>query len=79
MTTDVKGNTVEIDSLVQGFRGYTQSPAFARVYVISQWGWIAGIEVDTGKQTVMYPGRFLVRDKPRPIGQRKDIPERLKR
>ena len=79
MTADVKGNPVEIDSLVQGFRGTTKQPAFARVYAISPFGWVAALEVDSGKQTVMYPGRFLVRDKPRPMSQRKDVPDRLRR
>ena len=80
-TVDVKGTPVQIDSLIQGFHGTTQKSGFARVYSISQFGWVAGVEVDTGKQTIMYPGRFLVRGGPRAVRAREaanDVPERLR-
>lgn len=79
--TDVKGTPVQIDSRVQGFHGFTQKSGFARVYAISEFGWVAAIEEGTGKQTIMYPGRFLVRDGPRALKARQaanDVPERLR-
>lgn len=80
---DVKGVEVHIDSLVQGFTGSTRRVATGRVVARHpEWGWIVahdpeGIEHAGGRQHVFYEGRYLVRDEPRPVRQRTDIPERL--
>ena len=79
---DAAGKQVKIDQLVEGFTGFTQRAHKGRVTSISEWGWIVaydpdGIEHRGGKQHVFYPGRFLIREEPRPPGQRKDLPARL--
>lgn len=80
---DLKGNPIEIDSLVEGFSGTLRNVRKGRVYAISPYGWVAAWSEDPdvlgGHQHIFYPGRFLVRDKPRPPAKRTDIPERLKR
>lgn len=82
-TTDVKGVPVEIDSYVEGFHSGTKKTGKGRVYAILPQGHVAVWTDSEGvlgtRQTVMYEGRFLVRDKPRPLNKRDDIPERLKR
>lgn len=77
-TTDAKGVVVQIDSLVEGLVGTGRKKSKGRVYFVSPFGWVALVS-EGGRQHVFYPGRFLVRGEPRPPGQRKDIPEHLKR
>lgn len=67
---------VQIDSLVRGKDGFTDKVREMRVFRIAQWGWVAGIEVETGAQVIMY--QFEVLDKPRPLAARTDIPARLR-
>lgn len=67
---------LHIDSLVRGKHGRTDNVGEMRVYAITKWGWVAGIESDTGKQSIMY--EFEVIDKPRPVRDRTDIPARLR-
>lgn len=76
--TDVKGTPIEVDSLVEGFTGMTEKKSKGRVYFISPFGWVAYLD-ELGRQHISYEKRFLVRDKPRPLAKRTDIPERLKR
>lgn len=77
-TTDARGVPVHIDSLVEGLVGVVRKKGKGRVYYISPFGWVGAVSED-GHQHIFYPDRFLVRGEPRPSGQRKDIPEHLKR
>jgi hypothetical protein len=74
---DVKGTPVQVDSLVEGFVGFTDKAARGRVYFVSPFGWVAAIA--SGEQVIMHEARYLVREGPRPLSQRRDIPERLQR
>lgn len=76
-TQDVKGNPVDIDTLVEGFVGHTRKVAKARVTMVSPWGWVTGYDPENKRQVVFEARRYLVRDDPRPIKDRGDVPERL--
>lgn len=67
---------VQIDSLVRGKVGSTNKVRDMRVVSISSFGWVAGIEVDSGAQSIMYD--FEVIERPRPLATRNDIPARLR-
>jgi hypothetical protein len=66
---------MRIDSLVRGHVGSTERITTARVYRVSPWGWVGGIEED-GRQTIIYDPEEI--EPPRPMNQRNDIPERLR-
>jgi len=65
---------MKIDSLVRGRVGSTERVAEARVYRVSAWGWVAGIDTE-GRQVIIHDAEII--GDPRPMNQRKDIPERL--
>lgn len=80
-THDVKGQPVEIDTLVQGFKGSTKVVGQGRVTAVSQWGWIVAYDPEGpegSRQHVFYAERYLVRGEPRPVNKRGDIPERFR-
>ena len=68
---------VQLDSLVRGKVGYTDNVREMRVYRTTSFGWVAGIETGTGAQSIMY--EFDVIAPPRPVRERRDIPDRLTR
>lgn len=67
---------VQVDSLVRGTVGNLDKVGEARVYYISPFGWVAGIDSD-GHQTIIHDPEVIAL--PRPTRQRTDIPERLQR
>lgn len=67
---------LQIDSLVRGKIGSVDVVREMRVYRIQPWG-VAGIETDSGRQSIMYKPEAI--GPPRPVRLRTDIPERLKR
>jgi hypothetical protein len=69
---------VRVDSLVEGLVGYTDRKAKGRVVMVSVWNWVAFLDED-GRQWISYPGRFIVREGPRPERARTDVPERFRR
>jgi len=74
---------VEVDSYVLGYRSVLDMAVYGRVFAISAHGWVA-VWTDnpsrSGKhQTIMYPGRFVVKGPPRPPSKRTEIPEKLQR
>lgn len=68
---------VALDALVRGRVGLTERLDTMRVYSVSPWGWVAGINAE-GRQRIMNAGAFEVVDGPRPVKARTDIPERLR-
>lgn len=68
---------VQIDSLVRGRVGSTEKIDEMRVFRITSFGHVAGINGD-GNQSIMNAGNFEVIGEPRPQNQRRDIPERLR-
>lgn len=70
---------VQIDSLVRGRVGSLDKVGEARVFSIDhlRYGWVAGIEPSTGRQTIIHDPEVVA--PPRPVKQRTDIPERLTR
>jgi hypothetical protein len=74
---------VKVDSYVLGYSSGLDKAVYGRVFRISPHGWVAvwmdSPDVLGGHQTIMYPGRFVVKGEPRPERRRGDIPERLKR
>jgi hypothetical protein len=83
MAGAVDPKVVRPDSYVLGYSGYTDRAVYGRVMSISAHGWIT-VWMDNepqigSKQTIMYPGRFVVKGPPRPENQRTDIPEKFRR
>ena len=66
---------VEIDSLVRGYVGFTDRITQARVYRITPWGWVGGINTE-GRQTIIRDPEII--GDPRPMNQRNDIPEKFR-
>lgn len=73
---------VLVDSYVLGYDGFHDYAVYGRVFSISRHGWVAVWMDGPSKlgtyQTIMYPGRFVVKGPPRPENKRTDIPERLR-
>lgn len=80
---DLKGNEVRMDSLVEGFSSNTGKVVKGRVFALMMNNHVAVWVEEAGKagthQHVLYGGKYLVRDAPRPESKRGDIPEHLKR
>lgn len=68
---------VPLDALVRGRIGTTEREDTVRVYRVSPWGWVAGLNA-AGEQRIMNAGGFEVIEPPRPVKLRTDIPERLR-
>lgn len=68
---------LQIDSLVRGKVGSLNTVREMRVYRISAYNWVAGIESDSGRQMIMHAPEVI--GPPRPVRARTDIPERLTR
>ena len=70
---------VTIDSLVRGRVGNLDVEDTARVYSVNnlRYGWVAAISTTDGRQTVIHDP--VVIGPPRPVVQRTDIPDRLRR
>ena len=72
-------DAVRLDSLVRGPIGTTDKVRTMRVYGVSRYGWVAGVDVESGRQYIMEEGRFEVIGDPRPLAARTDVPARLVR
>ena len=70
-------NGTPLDALVRGRVGLTERIDTMRVYRVSPWGWVAGVNAD-GRQEIMNGDSFEVVEGPRPVRLRTDIPERLR-
>lgn len=68
---------VPLDALVRGRVGLTERIDTMRVYRVSPWGWVAGVNAD-GRQAIMNGDSFELVEGPRPVRLRTDIPERLR-
>ena len=66
---------IEIDALVRGHVGTTPRVTEARVYRLSPWGWVAGVD-DQSRQVIIHDPEVV--GPPRPEKDRRDIPERLR-
>ncbi len=75
MSPETRSSGARIDSLVRGSAGVTHRVVEGRVYSTPVFG-VAIVDAD-GRQWVLYDGRFEVVEDPRPIAQRRDIPDRL--
>ena len=67
--------SLPIDSLVRGRVGNTDRIEDVRVYRVSSFGWVGGIN-GNGRQRILHD--FEVIDGPRPVKARTDVPERLR-
>lgn len=68
---------VQLDTLVRGTIGVTETVRTMRVYRVLGNGQVAGIDADDGRQHLMDDGNFEVIGEPRPVLQRRDIPKRF--
>jgi hypothetical protein len=69
--------TIPVDALVRGRVGTTERTDTMRVYRVSPWGWVAGVNGDR-RQRIMGAGTFEVVEGPRPEKERTDIPAHLR-
>lgn len=67
--------TIQLDALVRGEIGFTARVGEARVYRVSNWGWVAGIDSE-GRQVIISSPEVI--GEPRPVKDRLDIPERFR-
>lgn len=81
-STATRAEPVPVDAHVRGKHGTTDREGQGRVLWVSPWGWVAvwldDPDILGSQQSVFYPP-FEVIGPPRPSGQRRDIPERLRR
>lgn len=68
-------NTIQIDSLVRGRIGNLDKIGEARVFRVSSFDWVAGIDSE-GRQTIIHEPEIV--ELPRPERLRQDIPEQLR-
>lgn len=66
--------SLPIDSLVRGKVGHSDHIEDVRVYRVTAFGWVGGINAN-GRQRIVY--EYEVIEGPRPLQARTDIPGRL--
>jgi hypothetical protein len=69
------GPAIPLDALVAGHVGSTEAETEIRVFRVSPWGWVAGIDAQ-GHQRIVHDPTVI--GPPRPEKLRVDIPAHLK-